>query len=157
MKRISRNHTFYTRVYPALLCVALLVFMIEWGTDVAFNGSDRSVVEVLVGWSIGAFMFVVVWLRTRDLADEVLDADDHLIVRMGAKSARVPLIDIESVHETLFSNFHRVELKLTWPGPLGSVITFLPAGRLSFLIPFVKSVVAEDLTRRVARAQRTES
>lgn len=157
MKRISRNHTFYTRVYPALLCVALLVFTIEWGIDVAFNGSDRSVVEVLVAWAAGAFMSGLAWLHTHGLADEVLDAGDYLIVRMGAKSARVFIADIEAVHESVLSNFHRVELKLTWPGPLGSVITFLPAGHLSFLIPFVHSVVAEDLTRRVARAQRTES
>jgi hypothetical protein len=151
MKRISRSHAFYTRVYPVLLCIALLVFTIEWGTDIAFNGSNRSIVEVLVGWAVGAFMSALLRLRTYALADEVLDAGDYLLVRMGAKSARVPITDIERVHERLSSKFYRVELKLMWPGPLGSVITFLPAGHLSFLIPFVKSVVAEDLARRVER------
>src|SRR5262245_12568976 len=152
MTRISRSPLFYTRVWP-MLCVAfMLVVTVSLAGDIVRGARASS--QLFPFWAIGVIGYIINWLFTSGLADEVLDAGDHLVIRTGASSARVALADIESVREFPFSRPRRITLRLVSPGPLGRVIAFLPFA--GFFRAESGSGVA-DLKERVERAQRTAS
>jgi hypothetical protein len=151
MTRLSYN-PFSMRFVALALSLVVLVLTIGWCVD-AFAGSDRPLGEVVVYWMLGAFGYGVVWRYMSGLADEVWDAGDHLIVRVGSTSARVPISDIESVIESTFTHRGRITLRLWRPGPFGSVIAFIAMRDVQTdQIPLVKS-----LMERVERLQRTAS
>jgi hypothetical protein len=82
----------------------LVLFAFVVGTIVSGThpiGGPSSLLFPLVFLLLVVMMFVcaINWVRTFFVADEVLDVGDHLIVRKGATSTRVPLADIESVSE----------------------------------------------------------
>ncbi len=153
MKCICRPTNFYTRIYPALLGLVLLFFVVDWTVDVAVYGEDRSFVELIVIAAVLTFGYVLTWLNTAGLADEVWDAGDSLIVRVGETSARIPLADIEGMTESRVFDCRRLTIRLLRPAPFGRVLAFVaPRGFLESLMPF-KSQFVEELEERVARAQ----
>jgi hypothetical protein len=156
MKCISRGTLFYKRALPMLWMAFMLVVTVSIARDIVRGRSTVSFSDLLPFWAIGVLGYVINWLFAFGLADEVLDAGDHLVIRIGATSARVALTDIESVSEFPFSRPRRITLRLGPPGPLGRVIAFLPFdGFLS--TGFWRSRVADDLMERVERARRTQS
>ena len=89
-----------------------------------------------------------------DLADEVVDAGDYLVVRKGRQEERVELSEIVSVNYVRFVNPARVTLRLARPGALGKEIAFIPAQELGNLLG-AKSIAAELMERvHAARARR---
>jgi hypothetical protein len=116
MTRISYT-PFSIRFVAVALSIVSLFLTVEWFVDI-FNGSDRSFGAVVVFWMCCAFGYGVARLYLSGLADEVWDAGDHLIVRFGSKSARVPISDIESVTESTFTHRSRITLRLCRPGRL---------------------------------------
>ena len=157
MTCISRSVAFYKRTLPVLLFVALLVITAFAASDMARGDSKLSSSELLVPWVLGLVGWLFMWLNTHRFADEVLDAGDHLLVRVGSTSARVSIADIESIDESAFFNPRRITLRLSRPGPLGSAIVFMPVMNLSHLVPLATSPVTDDLAERVERAQRTRA
>ena len=123
--------------------------------DIVRGRSTASFSDLLPFWAIGVLGYVINRFFTFGLADEVLDAGDHLVIRIGATSARVAPADIESVSEFPFSRPRRITLRLWRLGPLGRVIAFLPFD--GFFLTGFRSRVANDLKERVERAQRTQS
>jgi len=85
----------------------------------------------------------------RNLADEVLDDGDALVVRCRGHEERVPLSNVMNVSA---DGMGRITLRLVTPGRSGSEITFLPRIRFS-LNPFGKNPLAEDLTLRAHDAR----
>jgi hypothetical protein len=151
MTRISYT-PFSMRFVAVALSIVSLFLTVVWFVYV-FNGSDRSFGQVVAFWMFGACGYGVARLYMSGLADEVWDAGDHLIVRFGSKSARVPIGDIESVTESTFTHRSRITVRLWRPGPFGSVFAFVATRDvLTDLIPLTKS-----LMERVERAQRTEA
>lgn len=145
------------RFVAVALGIVMLVLTVAWLWDV-FNGRDRSPLELLVFFVSGAVGYGLTWLLHSGLADEVLDGGDHLIVRFGSRSTRVPLTDIESVSESTFTHRGRITLRLWRPGPFGSVIAFVaPRECLTDLMPLARGRIAEDLKERVEHVQRTTS
>jgi hypothetical protein len=127
MKRISRSSAvFYKRAMPLLWAVFMLMITVSLAGDIVRGNSHVSFVDLLPFWAIGAFAYVVNWLLTYGLADEVWEAGDHLVVRTGAMSVRLPIADIESVSEFPFSRPRRITLQLERPGLLGCAVVFLP-------------------------------
>jgi hypothetical protein len=157
MKRISRSVAFHRRIIPLLGLVVLLVVSVVAVSDTMNGRRPWSWSNLLFLLVVMAFGYAITWLQTSGLADEVLDAGDYLIVRIGPQAARVPIADIESVSESIFLYPGRVTVRLVRPCPFGRVITFMTAVDLSYLIPLVKSRAVEDLAERVERAQRGES
>jgi hypothetical protein len=153
MTRISRSPLFYTRALPMLWVAFMLVVAVSLAGDIVRGTRPSS--DLLPFWTIGVIGYIINWLFTSGLADEVLDAGDHLVIRIGATSARVALADIESVSEFPFSRPRRITLRLGQSGPLGHVIAFLPLD--GFVLTGFRSRVANDLKERVERAQRTQS
>jgi hypothetical protein len=83
-----------------------------------------------------------------DLADEVLDGGDFLLVRRGNKHDRILLANVLGVDVTHQLNSTRIVLRLRTPGIFGDKLGFLPkvthrwGGR---------NDIADDLAARVAR------
>jgi hypothetical protein len=86
-----------------------------------------------------------------DLADEVLDDGDSLVVRFGSEQERIPLSQIMNVSYSYMSNPARVTLTLRTPGRFGKEITFSPPQRF---VPFAKSPIVSDLIERIDAARR---
>ena len=149
-RTLSRGTLFYKKVFPvvwsgvAVFVGAATVWRIATGADSPF--------EWLPFLGVAVAGYVITRLVASELADEVLDAGDHLRVRKGAIEIDVPLREIEAVKESLFQKQPpRIELVLKAPGPFGRVIAFIP-GRDS-LMPLTRSELTHELRERVDRAQ----
>ena len=152
MKQISRSSMFYRRTLPVILLAAVLIISIFVTGDIVRGRS--SVSGLIVLWAFVAFGYCLAWLHTSGLADEVWDAGDHLLVKVGGRVERVPIADVESVSEAVLVNPRRITLRLARSSPFGRTIVFWPAMDVLLPIPFVKSRITEDLTARVQHAQR---
>jgi hypothetical protein len=154
MKCISRSPRFHTRALPVLLVVLLLVITAVEAGDVARGRTSGA--GLLFLWAFIAFGYLISWLHTFGVADEVWDGGDHLLVKMDGKVDRVSIADVESFSESAM-NPHRITLQLARPGRFGRTVVFWPALDASCLIPFVMSRVGRDLAERIDRAPGTES
>ena len=95
----------------------------------------------------GAIMFrKLVW----DLADEVRDGGDFLLVRRGKVEERLLLENVMNVSMSQFTNPRRLTLRLRTAGKLGDEVAFIPKSPLR-LNPFARNPVAEKLIARVDR------
>jgi hypothetical protein len=157
MKRISSTSTaLYKKGFPAIWFVFLGVMITR--TLMRNNPANGGIVAVVVLFTMAVFGYVVMKRFVWDLADEVLDAGDHLVIRKGGREHHLPLTDIMNVSFSTGTNPPRITLKLTGQssqGPLGEQVAFTPQQAFT-LNPFPKNEVAEDLMVRVdnARSQR---
>ena len=150
MRRISSRSTFFMkRVFP-LIWFGFLIFFVA-GPLASGRASFPPVffiaplVMVIIGYIV---LKKLVW----NLADEVTDLGDSLLVRRGAEEERVPISRILNVSVSAHSNPQRITLRLARPGKFGDEIAFAPVTRFS-LNPFAKSEIFEDLIVRVDRAR----
>ncbi len=103
----------------------------------------------------GVFGLLTWWFMVWDLADEVVDCGDSLLVRRGEMEEKVPLTNILRVSESPFSESVRIVVQLIVPGRFGRFIAFMPSATAARLNPFAKNPVVQELAERVnsARAQ----
>jgi len=148
MERISSSQTFFVkRIFPALWFGFLVVFLAIGATQGDFRREPMLVIQPLVMVAIGALVFrKFLW----DLADEVRDAGENLIVRKGGIEERVALSNVMNVDSSQFNNPRRVTLRLRKPGRLGGEIVFVPKSSFQ-LNPFARNPVAEMLIQRIDR------
>lgn len=97
------------------------------------------------------FMRRLVW----DLADEVYDCGDSLLVKNRGEEERIFLSNIMNVSASTQMNPPRITLRLVSPSRFGKEVSFCPITKFT-LNPFAKDQVSEDLILRVdqARSQR---
>jgi hypothetical protein len=150
MKKISGGSTFYyKRILPVML-FGLPVFLLY----VAFSAPHGP--PPLLGFLPMLVLVPIFYLMLRklvwDLADEVWDGGDHLVVKIGADSETVPLSNIMNVSASTLVNPPRITLRLVNPGRFGQEISFSPP-RNSIFNPFARNPVADDLIERVHRAK----
>jgi hypothetical protein len=93
---------------------------------------------------VAGYFFMRVYLF--NVADEVLDDGDALIIRKGSQEQRVALSDIVNVGYSQMLNPPRVTLSLRTPGVFGAKVTFWT--HMQFL-PFSPSPIVDELIRRV--------
>lgn len=153
MKRISSRMTgFLKRGFPVLLLglVAAVVGALALG-----NHATPVPWVVLVSLPVILLTVVAVLLKTLvyDLADEVHDAGDHLVVRKGDITERIPLAQIINLSETVMINPPRVTLTLRKPGRLGKDVAFSPVAPL---LRFGRNPLVAELIERVDAARRAE-
>jgi hypothetical protein len=130
MQRISSRSTFFTkRVFP-VIWFGFLVFFVA---VTLVNKPARGLPVVF------------------DLADEVLDAGDALIVRFGSEQERIPLSEIINVSYVYMTNPPRVTLTLRTLCQFGKEVSFSPPTRF---LPFAKSPIVADLIERADAARR---
>jgi len=151
MRLISSKMTFFNkRVFPAIWFGFLAVFI---GLAL-FSGAGRnpaSLLPVLIAPAIIiVFGYVIMKKLVFDLADEVWDDGDSLVVKNSGQEQRIALSDIKNVSYSPFVNPPRVTLSLRRPTVFGDEITFSAPLRL---VPFSKSPVITDLIERVDQAR----
>jgi hypothetical protein len=109
MQRISSRSTFFTkRVFPVIWFGFLAVFVL-----MAFSkGFAGGVPTAFLLWLLfmAVFGYFIMKKLVFDLADEVLDAGDALIVRVGSEQERIPLSEIINVSYSYMQNPNRVTL-----------------------------------------------
>ena len=150
MKRISSRQVFFLKWFlPGIFILAgagipLMTWLLE-PSRVPPTVFVLPVVMLAVGFLV---MKKLVW----DLADEVLDGGDYLVVKKGRIEERVPLTNIMNVSATTMVNPPRIELRLAERGRLGDQIAFSPVKNAT-LNPFARNAIADDLIVRVDRAR----
>jgi len=142
MQRISSHGTILgKRIFPLMWFGILAFFMI------APLLGRRSQGELSAGFFIVPVIMAVVGYYVMkklifDLADEVSDAGDSLIVRFGSEQERIPLSEIINVNYSYMTSPARVTLTLRTPCRFGKEVTFSPPRRF---LPFAKSPIVADL------------
>lgn len=154
MKQISSRQTFWVkRVFPVvwfgILSLVSTGFLFAAGQDKSLVPALALVVPVLMA-VFGYFLFRHLIF---DLADEVDDEGDALVVRNNGETVRVALADIINVDSTPFINPPRIVLTLRNETQFGRKIAFSPKRPFTFN-PFATNPVADDLIDRVDKARR---
>ena len=151
LKRISSRQVFFLKWLMPLIFILIAGVA---GLSVLLVEPRRAPPPMVLVAPILALVigFVVMRKLVWDLADEVLDGGDYLVVKKGRIEERVPLSNIMNVSATTMVNPPRIELRLVDPGRLGDRIAFSPVKNAT-LNPFARNAVAEDLIVRVDRAR----
>lgn len=150
MKKISSRWLFFPKkVFPVLWFGFLSFFVAQ---ALAFNAGPPKLFFVFVPCVMAVFGYLMLKHLVWDLADEVFDCGDHLLLRKGTVEERVSLADVTNISASILLNPPRVTLRLDRPTKLGSEIAFSPAAPVS-LNPFRRNAIAEDLIKRVDQAR----
>lgn len=150
LKRITGPSTFFYKwLFPLLFFGFLCLFV-----SIAFFGPPARPRLVFLVPPLLMLVFGYLLMRKLvwDLADEVWDGGDHLVVVLSGQRETVPLANIMNVSASTLINPPRITLRLIHPGRLGQEIIFSPP-RNSLFNPFARNTVADDLTERVFRAR----
>ena len=149
MKKISSGMTTYhKKIFPAIWFGFLGLFVIG---GLASGSLTRDLPVIVIPLAMAGFGFFFMKKLLWDLADEVYDDGETLLVKQGDDQERIPLSNIMNVSITN-SSPRRITLRLRNPGRFGNEVTFAPKQGLTFN-PFAKNEVAEDLILRVERAR----
>jgi hypothetical protein len=149
--RISAGSMFFTkRVFPAVWFGFMAFFL----ATTFWTGAVRMApVAVAIPGVMAVFGFLLFRKLLWDLADEVLDGGDVLVVRFGHDVESIALANIINVSATTMVNPPRITLRLATPCRFGEEIAFSPVRRWT-LNPFARNEIAEDLIVRVDAARR---
>ena len=151
MPRISSRTTFISkRLFPVLWFGSLAAFFV---TDlVAIRSGHHLPAELLL---IPIVMAVVGYFTMKklvfDLADEVFDDGDALLVRFGSEQERIALDNIMNVTYVTMMNPPRVTLTLRSTGRFGIEVSFSPPQ--SFW-PWARNPMITALIDRIDAARR---
>jgi|SRR5712664_220925 len=153
MTKISSKYMFWNKKLFPILWFGFLLVIVSIGLMSGVAGKDP--MFLLVPCVMAIFGFFVMKKLVWDLADEVYDGGDFLLVKNRGEEERVALSNIMNVSASTNTNPPRITLRLVKPGKFGAEVAFSPASNFSFN-PFAKNKVAEDLIVRVdaARAKR---
>jgi len=151
MRRISSRITFFNkRVFPVIWFgfVALAFLAPLLGRK---NKGGPLAGFLFVPIIMAAFGYFIMKKLVFDLADEVFDDGNTLVVRFGSEEERIPLSEIMNISYTNMSNPSRVTLTLRTPGRFGKEVSFSPP---QSFVPFAKSPIVADLIERADAARR---
>ena len=151
MQRISSRSTFFSkRVFPLIWFGFLTIFIIAPLLGKKPEGTLSAGIFIMPIF-MAIFGYFLMKKLVFDLADEVLDDGDSLVVRFGSDQERIQLCEIMNVSYSYMSNPARVTLTLRTPGRFGKEISFSPPQRF---VPFAKSAIVADLIDRIDAARR---
>ncbi len=146
-QRLTDGSTFYwSRVFPmAWTTVVGLIVLLGW-TGVLGDALEPMALKVGItaAWALGSLIF---FRRFAGLEEVWLDGDD-LLVGDPKRGTRISLRDVRAVEESRLRQVKRITLRLGRPTPLGSSVTFVPKGLVTFLFPWASSPVAAQLRER---------
>ena len=149
MRRISSRYVFvFVRVFPVVWFGGLAV-MSAVGVRGMAAGEKIQLQVLLAPVAMAACGYFLMRKQYFDLADEVWDAGDYLVVRDAGQEERVALCDIVDVQYSFVFSPQRVTLTLHRPNCVRKKIAFAPP---QAWFPFWKDRIVEDLVRRVSAA-----
>jgi hypothetical protein len=150
MTTISSASTwFHKRLFPAAWFGFLTLFVVMTTIE---GAAEANLGFILVPVVMAGFGFIIMKMLVWDLADQVADGGDYLVVRNRGEEDRIPLSNIINVSASTLTNPPRVTLRLAEAGKFGKEITFSPIRPFS-LNPFAKNPIVEDLIIRVDQAR----
>jgi hypothetical protein len=154
MKLISSKRTFfYKRMFPVLWFGFLAIFVLT-----AYLPGRRSHVGLTPMLIVPVVMAIIGYTLFRrllfDLADEVWDDGDALIVKNAGTEQRVALSNIINIGYSSLTNPERVTLTLRDGGTFGKEITFMPLARPFSFRWLSRNPIIDELIERVDRARR---
>ncbi|HZO47061.1 MAG TPA: hypothetical protein VFB68_14295 [Xanthobacteraceae bacterium] len=146
MQRVSSRNTFFLKRFaPIIAFGGLLLFL-----ALPFIGGRPPLAWLFISAGLVVFVGAVGWFILKqtvfDLADQVFDDGDTLLVRKDDQDERISLADITAVRHGSFFVPLRVTLSLRKPSRFGSEIAFLPA---SGALPFVRAPAFRNLMTRI--------
>ena len=97
------------------------------------------------------FGYVIMKKLVFDLADEVWDTGDGLLVKNKNEEELIPFTNIINVSYSVMVNPPRVTLTLRQPCRFGKEVSFSPPVRF---VPFSKSLIIADLIERIDAKRR---
>jgi hypothetical protein len=152
MRRISSRMTFFhKRIFPLIALVFLLFFFFIPLRAVLAGGRAPPLPFLVVPIIIFVVGFFSLKNLVFDLADEVWDVGDALIVRNAGREERIALSEVMNVSYAAFMNPQRVTLTLRGSGSARREISFCPPVQF---MPFAKSPIILDLIERIDSARR---
>jgi len=148
---ISSRWSTLTRWTTPVVWVALTILLLVGGY---YEKEEKigAAYYALVG-ALGVFGLLTWRLVVWDIADEVVDCGDSLLVRRGEIEEKVPLTNILRVSESPFSESVRIVLHLVVPGRFGRVIAFMPRNQPARINPFARNPVVKELAERAISAR----
>jgi hypothetical protein len=153
MQRISSTSTFfYKRVFPVLWFGFVAIFFAVFFFGKPARGA--AIPFFIMPVFMAAIGYVIMKKMIFNLADDVFDTGDALIVRFGSEQESVPLSEIININYMYLQNPNRVTLTLRTPSRFGKEVSFMPPTRF---VPFAKSPVVAQLIERVDAARRSGS
>lgn len=151
MKKISSGATFFhKRIFPLIWFGGLVFILTRIWTDAALQ-QENWMFLVLPGFMI-VIGIVVMKKLVWDLADEVYDGGEYLLVKNRGEEERIPLSNIMNVSASTSQNPPRITLRLVRGGRFGTEVSFCPVTKFSFN-PFAKNPLVDELIRRVDQAR----
>jgi len=152
MKKISSSWTFVHKwIFPLLFLGFMAVYIATGWADGRREPEAMFYAVPVVMIFFALFMMKkFVW----DLADEVLDYGDSLLVKRRGEEERISLSNVLNVNVSSNTNPPRITLRLENRTRFGSEIAFSPASGGFTLNPFAKNPIGEDLIVRADRARR---
>jgi len=151
MKLISSRMTVVSkRVFPTIWFgfLGLFVLFALFGTS---SGRGPPALFFLVPVVMGIIGYVLMRKLVWDLADEVYDCGDHLLVRNSGREHHIDLSNVINVSHTSMTNPQRVTLTLREPVGERREIVFAPPANL---LPFSRNRVVDDLIQRIDALRR---
>jgi hypothetical protein len=151
VRRISSKTTVvWKRVFP-VVWFGFLGFFLLSALLPMLTKKEIHIEFVIIPLIMAGFGFFVMKRLVFDLADEVWDEGDALLVRVKGKEERVALSNIINVSHSSFTNPPRVTLTLREPCSLGREIAFFPPHRV-FL--WSKDPIVAELIERIDAKRR---
>lgn len=150
MTKISSGGTRFNKVFFPILWFGFLAVFVGIGALSGAILDDILFLVVPLGMAVFGYFIMkhLVW----DLADEVYDGGEFLLVRKAGEEERILLSNIINVNTSTHMNPPRVTLRMAGPSRFGQEVAFIPARPFS-LNPFAKIQAIEDLIRRVDQAR----
>ena len=150
MTRISSGLTIVNKkVFPAFWFGFLAMFVVA---SLVTGAAAQDVMFIVVPVVLALVSYVLMKQLVWDLADEVYDCGDFLLVRNRGDEDRIALASIMNVSPSTFTSPPRLTLRLESPGKWGSEVAFLPIMRFT-LNRSGRNAIAQDLMVRADRAR----
>jgi len=150
MTLISSRRTFFLkRIFPFLFIAIAAMPVVA----VLIAGKDVPPAAYLPPVVLVPVLYIVMRKLVWDLADEVYDAGDYLLVKKGGEEERVQLSNVMNVSSSVMINPPRITLRLAKPGKFGHEVVFSPVVSFS-IIRSGRNSIAEDLIVRMDKARR---
>jgi hypothetical protein len=154
VKKLSSSVFFLKRVFPLIWC-GFLAFFAATVVITRSEGPDVPWPVLFMPLAMLVFGYVLMKKLVWDLADEVTDEGDHLLVRFGDRQERIALSNIINVGYTVLVNPPRVTLTLRVPCRFGREVSFCPPRRRYAL--FSKNPIITELIERIDLARRASA
>ena len=151
MRRISSQWTFFYKfIFPIVWVGFIIVFLAVAVFAPTRSGQGFPIPALIVPIFMLVIGFTIMKKFIFDLADEVWDDGDTLVVKKSGQEERIALRDIKNVNYSTMSSPPRVVLSLRRPSLFGDQVAFCAPIRF---VPFATSPIIDDLINRIDAAR----